>query len=108
VAAANPWRDGADARSDNASVGGVGVPGFLVPGTIENGAHACAACGDTSVAHTIAGHTASDVPLSAYGPGMEQFTGTYDNTEVFLKILRATTGSYDRALRLAPADRSGR
>ena len=50
--------------------------------------------GDTgSVGHTIAGHTASDVPLSATGPGAWQFTGVYENTDVFLKILRAAAGT---------------
>ncbi len=33
-----------------------------------------------------AAHTASDVPLSAYGPGAYDFTGTMDNTDVFFKI----------------------
>ncbi len=32
---------------------------------------------------SISGHTASDVPLSASGPGALTFTGTYDNTDVF-------------------------
>ena len=101
---ANPARDGAEAASDNASVRGVRIPGFLVAGTIENGARACETCGDSSVGHVTAGHTAADVPLSAYGPGMEQFTGTYDNTDVFLKLLRAAAGSYVNArLTLAPA-----
>ncbi len=99
VSVANPARDGALPSSDNKTVEGVALAGFLVPGTIENGAHACvgsADCpGDTSPsALTIAGHTRSDVPLSASGPGALQFTGTYDNTSVFLKMLRAVGGSY--------------
>ena len=48
----------------------------------------------------IAGHTGTDVPLSA-GPGAWQFTGTFDNTDVFLKMLRAATGSYPRARAIA-------
>ena len=103
AAIANPARDSGEAGSDNATVSGQPIPGFLVPGTIENGAFACTerdACrGDTSsVPHTIAGHTGSDVPLSAAGPGMVQFTGTYDNTAVFIKLLRATTGGYATSL----------
>ena len=47
-----------------------------------------------SLGHTISGHTASDVPLSASGPGAWQFTGVYENTDVLLKILRATTGGH--------------
>jgi alkaline phosphatase len=106
---ANPMRDGSDPRSDNASVAGKRIPGFLVTGVVENGERACGeTCPDSSIGHTIAGHTASDVPLSAYGPGMEQFTGTFDNTDVFLKILRATTGAYDPRLKLAPAGAGGR
>ena len=55
-----------------------------------------------SVGHTISGHTASDVPLSATGPGAWQFVGVYENTDVFLKILRASTGRY-RAPGTAPS-----
>ena len=75
------------------------VPGFLVPGIIENGATPCPdpkGCpGDTaSNGHTFAGHTATDVPLSAMGPGAWQFTGVFENSDVLLKILRATSGTY--------------
>ncbi len=101
-AVANRARDGVEDDSDNRTVEGVAVPGFLVGGTIENGETGCRApegCpGDTAAsAHTIAGHTATDVPLSATGPGAFQFTGTYENTDVFLKILRSTTGSWSQA-----------
>ena len=89
VAVANPAR----ARAGD-------IPGFIVPGTIENGATPCpdpAGCpADTaSNGHTFAGHTATDVPLSATGPGAWQFTGVYENTDVLLKILRASAGTYD-------------
>lgn len=75
------------------------IPGFLVSGTIENGETACpdaAGCpADTaSNGHTFAGHTATDVPLSATGPGAWQFTGVYENSDVLLKILRASAGTY--------------
>jgi alkaline phosphatase len=88
VAVANPGRD----RGDR-------IRGFLVEGVIENGATPCPApdgCpADTaSGGFTSAGHTASDVPLSATGPGAWQFTGVYENTDVFLKLLRAAAGSY--------------
>ena len=89
-ATANPARDGVQ---DHSPGGGRQVPGFLVPGTIENGATGCPVkdCPpDTDTPadpHTISGHTASDVPLSASGPGALTFTGTYDNTDVFRKIL---------------------
>ena len=90
-ATANPNRDGPGDTSTN---GGRRVPGFLVAGIVENGATGCAPTEcppgtDTGAsALVISGHTASDVPLSASGPGALTFTGTYDNTEVFGKILR--------------------
>lgn len=92
IAVANPARDGAGAESDNRTADGRPIPGFLVPGVIENGAEGCpdpAGCpADTAASpHTISGHTASDVPLSASGPGAVTFTGTYDNTDVFRRIL---------------------
>jgi alkaline phosphatase len=90
AATANPRRDGPEDRTRD---GGQQVPGFPVAGVIENGATGCpvAQCPEdtdyAASAHTISGHTASDVPLSAAGPGALTFTGTYDNTEVFRKIL---------------------
>jgi alkaline phosphatase len=88
VAVANPARDATDR-----------IPGFLVAGTIENGATPChtgLTCeADTaSQGHSNAGHTATDVPLSAIGPGAWQFTGVYENTDVFIKVLRAAAGTY--------------
>jgi alkaline phosphatase len=38
---------------------------------------------------TSAVHTASDIPLSAYGRGAALFTGTQDNTDVFFRIMKA-------------------
>lgn len=97
VSVANPARDGQGDASDNRTVDGKPIPGFLVKGTIENGATPCpsTACpGDTaSLGHTISGHTASDLPLSASGPGAWQFTGVYENADVFLKILRSSRGT---------------
>jgi alkaline phosphatase len=96
---ANPARDSGEPSSDNRTVSGQALPGFLVRGTIENGETGCPSqdgCpGDTaSLGHTIAGHTASDVPLSASGPGAWQFTGVFENTDVFMKMLRSAVGGY--------------
>lgn len=99
MAVANPARSGPHPDSDNRTVDGVPIPGFLVEGVIEDGATGCPAA-DGCPADTgalplpIGGHTSSDVPLSASGPAGLQFTGTYDNTEVFQKMLRAFGGSY--------------
>ncbi len=101
VAIANPERDGEAEPTDNETVRGRTIPGFLVRGTIENAEVPCpdaAGCpGDTaSHAQYVSGHTASDVPLSASGPGAWQFTGVYENTDVLLKVLRASTGRAPR------------
>lgn len=37
-------------------------------------------------------HTASDIPLSAFGLGASQFTGVMDNTDVFFKAMQAAFG----------------
>lgn len=34
-------------------------------------------------------HTATDIPLSAFGPGSWAFTGVLDNTDVFFKLAQA-------------------
>ncbi|MGI9135313.1 MAG: alkaline phosphatase, partial [Rhodoferax sp.] len=53
---------------------------FLVTGQVP---------GDTAV------HTATDIPLSAFGPGAWAFTGVLDNTDVFFKLAQAALlGAY--------------
>ena len=37
------------------------------------------------------GHSATLIPVFAYGPGAEAFSGVYENTEIFHKILEATS-----------------
>lgn len=36
------------------------------------------------------GHSATLIPVFAYGPGAEEFAGIYENTEIFHKILKLT------------------
>jgi len=49
-------------------------------------------------------HTATDIPLSAYGPGAWSFTGVQDNTDVFFKLAQAANGVVlPEGLMLAPA-----
>lgn len=113
VAVANADRDGPAEESDNRTVEGRPVAGFHVTGVIENGAHACRPedhCpGDTSSeGQTISGHTGTDVPLSAEGAGAWQFTGTFANTDVLLKILRAAAGTYPPPGETAPPTSSRR
>jgi alkaline phosphatase len=38
------------------------------------------------VGDTTAVHTASDIPISAFGRGALLFTGVQDNTDVFFKL----------------------
>ncbi len=42
--------------------------------------------GDLKIEFTTNGHTASMIPVFAYGPGAEEFTGIYENTEIYHKI----------------------
>jgi alkaline phosphatase len=37
-------------------------------------------------------HTATDITLSAFGPGAWSFTGVQDNTDVFFKLAQAANG----------------
>jgi alkaline phosphatase len=43
------------------------------------------------VQDSVAAHTASDIPLSAFGRGAHRFTGVMDNTEVFFKAMSAAS-----------------
>jgi alkaline phosphatase len=51
------------------------------------------ALGDFTVTGQVPGesavHTATDIPLSAFGPGAFAFTGVIDNTDVFFKLAQA-------------------
>ena len=37
-------------------------------------------------------HTATDIPISAFGPGAWSFTGVIDNTDVFFKLAQSALG----------------
>ena len=43
-------------------------------------------------------HTASDIPLSAYGRGAALFTGTMDNTDVFFRTMKAVLVGADTTI----------
>jgi alkaline phosphatase len=87
---ANPRRDG-PLDPDPAS-----RHGTLITGQVENGEAASIAL-DLDIDPMIhAVHTATDIPLTATGPGAMQFVGVQDNTSVFFKIMRAYGGSYPR------------
>lgn len=47
-------------------------------------------------------HTATDIPLPAFGPSALAFTGVIDNTDVFFKLAQAAVRGVT-----APADASG-
>ncbi|MDT7838449.1 alkaline phosphatase [Aquabacterium sp. OR-4] len=49
-----------------------------------------------------AAHTATDIPLSAFGPGALAFTGVIDNTDVFFKLAQAAVRGV-----VAPASLAG-
>lgn len=92
----NPDHDGAEPESDNKTVDGKAIPGIKLSGQIENGEQSDSAAPDdtSSVALDYANHTATDIPLSASGPGSQQFVGVYDNTEGFFKIMNAYGGRF--------------
>lgn len=48
------------------------------------------------VADATAVHTASDIPLSAYGRGAWYFPGVMDNTDVFFRIMHVVVGGPER------------
>lgn len=87
---ANPRRDGpedADPESRN---------GTLITGQVANSEVAALASDPDREPRIYAAHTATDIPLSAAGPGAMQFVGVQDNTSVFFKIMRAYGGAYPR------------
>lgn len=68
----NSYPANAAARPANASTGG-----FLISGQVS---------GEQAV------HTATDIPLSAFGRGASLFTGVFDNTDVFFKLGQIAIG----------------
>jgi len=51
--------------------------------------------GTVEARFTTGSHTSVMVPVFAYGPGADQFTGIYENTDIFYKILKAFNFSQD-------------
>ncbi len=87
-AVADPRRDGPD-DADPASRNG-----RLITGQVENGESSSISAELDIEPMLFAVHTASDIPLTATGPGALQFVGVQDNTSVFFKMMRAYGGSY--------------
>jgi alkaline phosphatase len=76
--------------------------GRLITGQVENG-ESDSIAQDLGIEPRIESvHTASDIPLTASGPGALQFVGVQDNTSVFFKIMRAYDGSYPRVYHDGP------
>ena len=89
-AVANPHRDGPK------DIDAASRKGTLISGHVENGASASIAKDLDVEPRTTSVHTATDIPLTATGPGALQFVGVQDNTSVFFKIMRAFDGTYPR------------
>jgi len=47
--------------------------------------------GEVGTAFSTKGHSGVPVPVFAYGPGAENFTGVFENTAIFTKILKNST-----------------
>ncbi|WP_428423407.1 alkaline phosphatase [Methylibium sp.] len=60
------------------------------PATTRNSATGLLITGQVSGTQAV--HTATDIPLSAYGRGSSLFTGVMDNTDVFFKLGQAAVG----------------
>ncbi|RLD27190.1 MAG: alkaline phosphatase [Bacteroidetes bacterium] len=45
---------------------------------------------EISMKFSTKGHSATLIPVFAYGPGSEEFIGVYENTDIFEKILKMT------------------
>jgi len=99
---ANPRRDGPE-DVDPASRNGT-----LITGQVENGEGAAIAAYVDREPVMNAVHTASDIPLTASGPGAMQFVGVQDNTSVFFKMMRSLGGSYQRIYYDGPRNASTR
>ncbi len=48
------------------------------------------------VGDAVAAHTASDIPLSAYGHGAWYFLGVMDNTDVFFRVMHVVVGGPEK------------
>jgi len=48
---------------------------------------------EITMTFSTGGHSATLIPVFAYGPGSEEFTGVYENTAIFDKILKLTKWS---------------
>jgi alkaline phosphatase len=66
--------------------------GFTLAATVKETANGDTYSDYTSITPTFStkGHSAALIPVFAYGPGAEAFSGIYENTEIFHKILEAT------------------
>ncbi|HEY0957187.1 MAG TPA: alkaline phosphatase [Roseateles sp.] len=97
------WRTKRTPQRDGQQPFASGMPLKWYP---ANAAERDDALGEYQVTGQVPGeqavHTATDVPLSAYGPGALAFTGVIDNTDVFFKLAQAAVKGV-----VAPADSSG-
>ena len=60
--------------------------GFLITGQVPS---------PPGSTNTQAAHTATDIPISAFGRGSWRFTGVMDNTDVFFKLMQNAFGGAD-------------
>lgn len=49
---------------------------------------------EIELTYATGGHSATLLPVFAYGPGAEEFKGIYENTELFYKMVRLATWDY--------------
>jgi alkaline phosphatase len=65
--------------------------GFTLASTIKTAKDGTTSSDYKEITSTFStkGHSATLIPVFAYGPGAEAFSGVYENTEIFYKIMEA-------------------
>ena len=72
--------------------------GFTLSSTLKRGEDGRSYSDYNEITGTFSteGHSATLIPVFAYGPGAEAFTGIYENTDIFHKILEATNWNKEK------------
>jgi alkaline phosphatase len=63
--------------------------------TAEDGS-TCSDYSEITGTFSTKGHSAALIPVFAYGPGAEMFSGVYENTDIFHKILETTNWNTEK------------
>lgn len=86
------WQSTAQPTQDSQQpfVGQAPLNGYPANPNVRNAATGYLVTGQVSGEQAV--HTATDIPLSAFGRGASLFTGVFDNTDVFFKLGQIAVG----------------